>query len=448
MYEIVRDIPRLYTGIAEWMACLVTIFLLRKRIHGWKLWVTGAAALVIQTLFMVVTVDISADLLWILCMTAAVALMFGFIWICCNVSAVDAVYCCARDFILAEFMASFGWQIYCFFWPDTDSALPVQMLLMVGIYAIVCSVMIGLDKKHTPSDSNLDVTYRELASLMIIVVVIFILSNLSFVSTNTPFSGLYNNEIMNIRTIVDFGGLAILYAYFIQCSELRMRRELEAMQNIVKNQYQQYQQSKESIDTLNRKYHDFKHQIAVLRAETDMDKKNAYLDEMENDIKEYEAQNKTGNQVLDTVLTSKSLYCARKHISLTSVVDGKLLDFMYTLDLCSIFGNALDNAIECEERIKDQTKRLIHLSVSAQKGFVLIRVENYFEGEIKFKDNLPVTQKFDKSMHGFGMKSMRNAARKYDGTLTASVSNQWFELKILIPIPAEARKDIEGAECS
>lgn len=440
MEVIVREIPRLYTGIAEWGACLVTIFLIQKRIHGWKLWLTQIGALVVQTVFMVVTANICSNILWILCMLIAVGLMFCSIKICCKLNVVDALYCCARNFILAEFMASFGWQIYCFFWPEWDAAFYIQMPLMLGIYAVIVFVMIELEKKHTPSDVSLDITIRELVSVILIVVVVFVISNLSFVSMHTPFSGLYNNEIMNIRTIVDLGGIAILYAYFAQCSELRIRRELEAMQNVFKNQYQQYQQSKESIDILNRKYHDFKHQIAVLRAETDQEKKNAYLDEMENGIKDYEAQNKTGNQVLDTLLTTKSLYCARKDISLTSVVDGKLLDFMYTMDLCSIFGNALDNAIECEQGIQDKSKRLIHLTVSGQKGFVLIRVENYVESEIEFKDNLPVTQKPDKSMHGYGMKSMRYAAQKYGGTLTANVSNHWFELKILIPVPASNNK--------
>lgn len=371
-------------------------------------------------------------------MAVAALLMFGYIWICCEVNVLDAVYCTARAFLLAEFMASFEWQIYCFFWPNSEAILPIQLLLMCGIYAVICLIMLQLDKKQAPIDGSINVSVRELVIALSIVIIIFIISNLSFVSANTPFSGLYNSEIMNIRTIVDFGGLAILYAYFVQCTELRTRTELEAMQNVFKNQYQQYQQSKETIDILNRKYHDFKHQIAALRAETDADKKNAYLDEMENEIKTYEAQNKTGNQVLDTVLTSKSLYCARKHITLTSVVDGKLLDFMYTMDLCSIFGNALDNAIEYEQQLKDRTKRLIHLSVSGQKGFVLIRVENYFEGNLEFKDSLPITTKMDKSMHGFGMKSMRYAAQKYGGTLTTSVSNNWFELKILIPIPAES----------
>lgn len=430
----IRDIPRFYTGVAEWIACVTAIISLKKRITGWKLWLTGICALVVQVVFMIATADVPYDLLWILCMVVAALLMFGFIWGTCDISLVDAVYCTAKSFLLAEFMASLEWQIYCFFWSESEAVFPIKLLLMVGIYVVVSMIMIQLDRKSTPVGHDLDITVREMITVISIVVIVFIISNLSFVSIHTPFSGLYDSEIMNIRTIVDLGGLSVLYAYFVQCGELRIRNELEAMQNIFKNQYQQYQQSRENIDILNRKYHDFKHQIAALRAETDVEKKNSYLDEMENEIKTYEAQNKTGNHVLDTVLTSKSLLCARKHITLTSVVDGKLLDFMDTMDLCSIFGNALDNAIEYEQQLQDRAKRLIHLSVSAQKGFVLIRVENYFEDQLDFKDGLPITTKVDKSMHGFGMKSMRYAAEKYSGTLTASVTNNWFELKILLPI--------------
>lgn len=51
------------------------------------------------------------------------------------------------------------------------------------------------------------------------------------------------------------------------------------------------------------------------------------------------------------------------------VADGTLLDFMDIMDICSIFGNALDNAIECELKIADKEKRLIHVTVSQQKNF-------------------------------------------------------------------------------
>ncbi len=203
---------------------------------------------------------------------------------------------------------------------------------------------------------------------------------------------------------------------------------------MLQNQYVQYKQSRESIDLINYKYHDLKHQIAYLRSERDSAKREAYLDRMEEEIKQYEAQNKTGNAVLDTVLTSKSLYCAKHDITFTCVADGTLLEFMDVMDICNIFGNALDNAIECELKIPDKEKRLIHVTVSKQKNFLILRFENYFEGNLKTKDGDILTTKDEKEHHGYGIKSIRYIINKYDGALTVETKENWFEMKALIPI--------------
>ena len=72
---------------------------------------------------------------------------------------------------------------------------------------------------------------------------------------------------------------------------------------------------------------ELKMQIAAIRAERDKVKQDAALAEMEGDIHRYEAENKTGNPVLDTLLTAKSMYCQQHGINLTCVADGTLLNF-------------------------------------------------------------------------------------------------------------------------
>ena len=183
----------------------------------------------------------------------------------------------------------------------------------------------------------------------------------------------------------------------------------------------------------------------MLRSEQDPGKREAFLNRMEEEIRKYEVQNKTGNQILDTVLTSKSLLCAKNDITFTCVADGTLVDFMDTTDICSIFGNALDNAIECEKKIQDKEKRLIHVTVSRQRNFLMIKVENYFEGRLKYGEDTPVTTKKDKKVHGYGIKSMRYTAEKYEGALSIHADDNWFELKVLIPLPREMAQAGEGA---
>ena len=265
------------------------------------------------------------------------------------------------------------------------------------------------------------------------------ISNLSFVYSDTPFSSSITKDIYNIRTLIDLAGVTMLYAYHMQRQELYMHRELDAIQNVLQNQYIQYKQSRESIDVVNRKYHDLKHQIAVLRAEHDPQRRIHFLDSMEEEIRTYEAQNKTGNSVLDTVLTGKSLYCARHGVELTCVADGARLDFMDVMDICSIFGNILDNAIECELTIQNKEKRLIHLAVYTRMDFLVIQCENYCQEKPTFRDGLPVSTKGDGAYHGYGIKSVRYTVSQYGGTLTIHNRDNWFELNIVIPLPEEGR---------
>lgn len=429
----VPDIPRLYTALAEWGACTIYIMMMRRKLHGWKMVALSAGALIVQILFLTLTGKINIAL-WIPSMIVAILLMLLYFLLACDVSSQDSIYCCIRAFVLAEMAASMEWQLYCFFWPGNDATMLIKCILLLIVYGVIGLIIWRLEKPHMPGNWHLGINGKELTSALLMGVVIFAISNMSFITGNTPFSGKYPTDILNIRTLVDIGGFAILYAHHVQCCQVRAWREVEATKYILQNQYAQYRQSRESIDMINRKYHDLKHQITALRSEKDPERRNAWLDEMENDIKTYEAQNKTGNSVLDTVLTGKSLYCQKHNITLTCVADGSLLNFMDVMDICSIFGNALDNAIECEKQIADKEKRLIHVTVSAQKRFVLLRFENYYEGELKFEDGIPITTKTDMEYHGYGIKSIKYIAQKYGGTVTVGTSNNWFELKVLLPL--------------
>ena len=141
--------------------------------------------------------------------------------------------------------------------------------------------------------------------------------------------------------------------------------------------------------------------------------------------------------MLDTLLTSKHLYCLKNDISMTCVADGNLFHFMDVMDICSIFGNALDNAIECEKKIPDKEKRLIHVAACSQKNFLIVRFENYCEDSLDFQANLPRTTKKDSRFHGYGLKSLQYTVRKYAGEVDVTRQGNWFSLKILIPIKNE-----------
>ena len=429
----IPDIPRLYTAIAEWLSCLMLVLLLKPRIKAKKVVLLSAIYLVLLIVFMELTANVWLWL-WIPCMIAAFLSMAGFIYLCTRVDKNESIYYAILAFSTAELMASLEWQAVNHIYVDVSTiTILEEILFLCVIYSLIVLLIFRLFKKRMSINKHIDISRGDKLTAAFIAIIVFGFSNLRFITEDLFIPGQYSREIANARTLIDIAGVAVLYAHYVLCYNNAVLRELDAVQNTLQTQYQQYKQSRESIEVINMKYHDMKHQIQFLKNEQDPKKRNEFLDRMENEIKSFELQNKTGNAILDTILTGKSLYCYKHGITMTSVVDGKLLDFMDVVDICNIFGNALDNAIESVMRIEDKEKRLIHVTVSQLNDFVMIRIENYYEGALFTDGNDYITTKSDKKYHGYGIKSIKYTADRYDGAVYIKTDNSWFDIKIVIP---------------
>ena len=431
MENYYQDIPRLYTAIAEWLACFTYCLVLRRKVNRTKFIIFSIIALIVQSLFLVLTKDLPL-FMWVPCMLMAVFFMFVFMYSVCEDTVNVVGYYCARAFLLAELAASLEWQLACFFVRINDSQV-LQILILIVVYAFVFVWAHHMEKSITRGIFQLEINTRELMAAILIAAAIFAFSNLSFIFSNTPFSAGVTADVFYIRTLVDVAGIMILYVYQSRICELLAEKELSNIHSMLKAQYDKYRSYQTTFDMINIKYHDLKHQIAGLRADMSDEQRQKWIDDMEQELESYSPELETGNSVLDTLIAGKMMNCRANNIKVTCVADGNILDFMHVADICTIFGNALDNAIESVSLIDDPEKRLIHLSVSPKKNFVIIQINNYCENKIKIKNGYPVTTKADKTSHGFGLKSIRYTVDKYHGNVTFDVKKNWFELKILIP---------------
>ena len=434
----ISETPGGYYGIAYWVGCMLFIAVNKKKITGLKLYLIEALFFILLCSYMILNTDVP-KILFAPSMSVSIIIMIAFIYICCDFHILNVGYYTARAFISGEFIASFGWQIYFFcvqnFKVPLNSWYSVLFLLI--IYPIIFIVMYLLEKKYINENINFDTTPKELLTAIIAAMLVFVISNLSYVYEKTPFSSQIISDVFNVRTLVDFGGVALLFAYHMQIVEINMKLEVEKLHFLLNLQMANYQMSEKSIEMVNQKYHDLKHQISVLKNESISEESYRYLDQMEKEIKIYEAQNKTGNKILDTVIMGKQIYCQSVDINLTSIAEGAALSFMDPIDISTLFGNILDNAIESVSKIEDKEKRLIHLTVAKQKDFLRIRVENCYEGQLVYKNGIPITTKDDKNYHGYGLKSIKSTVQKYNGSVTIEDQNGWFEIRILIPLKNE-----------
>lgn len=427
--------PRVHTAIAEWLACVLYMLPLPRRFHGVRLGGAYSAFLVLLLATNLLG-ERAEGLTWILLMGLGMLLMLLMILSLCRTTLAEACYLWAHAFIGAEFAASLEWLLcYLLMANGTLHSLPQTYPIMVAIYALVFPVLHLLNRRTRRARSRLHVRAQEAVSAMAIALAAFLLSNFSFAFRDNVFTQLLGAGVLYSRTLVDFGGLVMLYAHDEARMEMYLRLELEAMASLLNRQYEQYRQFELNNKAMHRIYHDLKHQIAFLRSEPNAEKRESYLSEMSQTISRHEANIRTGSSVLDTLLTSKNQLCLNDGITMTCYADASRLSFMDVMDVCSIFGNAIDNAIECEQSLSDPDKRLIKVAVYTQSRFLVIRIENYCEHPVVFHRGVPVTTKKDSQLHGYGVRSIQRAVEKYHGHVSLEQSDTWFTITALIPLP-------------
>ncbi|MDO5326350.1 MAG: GHKL domain-containing protein [Clostridia bacterium] len=210
------------------------------------------------------------------------------------------------------------------------------------------------------------------------------------------------------------------------------RHENRTMHDFISNKMRYYEMSHDGIVSLQTKCHDLKHQIAAIRSEAGKAKFDEYLNELEDSINEYATVIECGNQTVDIVLTEKNILCYSAHVKFSYMIDGSLFNFLTEREIYSLFGNALDNALEAVTKIEDPTLRMITLKSNTRGGLVVLQVENTYAGSmILGEDELPHTTKTG-SGHGFGLRSIQRIAEKHGGMMSVRAENGVFKLSVVM----------------
>lgn len=313
--------------------------------------------------------------------------------------------------------------------PFWENLLALAPYLSFIVETLVCAIVYFgvyflLVRNKTAQEKTIQTKRKVVFSL----VVVFICIGISRLTADDNSRGTLAFFAETISTIVNC--LFILTLHFNITENDEMHYEVSLMEEILHREKEQYKLSKETIDLINVKCHDLKHQINALRAGSS----DKTLKDIEESVMIYDSSVKTGNDVLDVILTEKSLYCVKNNIRLQCMANGKDLAFMDSMDIYSLFGNALSNAIESVSKIEED-KRFIALNVTSAGNMLSVHMENYYEGEIVFENGLPKTSR-DTGYHGFGVKSMSYIVKKYNGYMNMNAESGVFTLDIVFPVSA------------
>ena len=418
----------LWYGINLWISCLVFLLPLRRKTHfKVRLILSGAVCVLILSGVYYLIENLTDWSYW-----GQVPLLFITYF-----SAVLIFYNCVKGKGFALWYCGVWGTMTFLLVLETSYVLCSPLLGDLGnwllkiLFSVAVNVAVGLTlARWMPEKGQYQIGPRQMVSAWVFCIMS---ENLFIYAKVDPGAALFN-------IVLQFYCITLLYLQSALFKKSSMRKELETIQLLWHQQKGQYQLSKETIELINHKCHDLKHQVQAIRAVKDEKERETYLEKIEKSVQIYSAIVRTGNEILDTILTEKSLICENSGIHINCVADGSLLAFMNPVDLYTLFGNALDNAIEAVRKLESKEKRVIDIMLYERQSFLMLQIVNPMCGEVKFEDGLPLTTKAKNGYHGYGMKSMLHTIQKYEGHLTTEVKNGCFYFNVMLPLERDSNK--------
>jgi sensor histidine kinase YesM len=182
--------------------------------------------------------------------------------------------------------------------------------------------------------------------------------------------------------------------------------------------------------------HDYKNNLLSLSALLGKGKVEGaieYLGKMTGEPHRVEETLNTPNTALNAIVSAKLSYARSLDIdvALTVAFPENASASIPDIDMCSIVGNLLDNAVEACERMR-AGKKFVQLSIAAMKKMLAITVRNSAEG-VAMKDGFPISAKKGR-YHGIGIKHIDEIAMRLHGYTRRDFSEGVFSAQVLIPI--------------
>lgn len=214
----------------------------------------------------------------------------------------------------------------------------------------------------------------------------------------------------------------------------KLKLEYELINERINLSHKNYENMIQAQEKLRYVYHDLKNHMICMKSYDTKEEIISYINNLEFQINDFENLRNTGNKTLDIILNDKICLCKKYNIELEDSINISKLNFIKENDICAIFANALDNAIQACININDEIEKRIEVKATYINGFAVIKFINTKINDIKFTGDRIKTSKEDNKIHGIGLASIKYIVNKYDGEVIVNYSENEFILKIMIPI--------------
>lgn len=313
------------------------------------------------------------------------------------------------EHIVIFVISSFS-KLYLTDYQSETTLLVVEVIISKIIYFISVLIL----QKFSQNDK----TIAKVPAAFYLFPIITLVSVLCFwyISLNQQLE-LQNQIVLGVVSVLLlFATLFIFFAFQTHAQKESKMLLLQQEQDKIKTDISYYDILEKQNTNLRSYAHDARNHLSAIKNLNTDPEVDSYVSEMIRSLEEYSNVSHSGNRILDVIIDKYITECSINNISFSFDVKNNNLSRLEYHDTVSILGNLLDNAIEAALTSEEKA---ITFETDYRNNYSVIIISNSCGTQPKFEsDKTLVTSKENKKLHGFGLRSVKKAIKKYDGDIS------------------------------
>ncbi|MGB8450917.1 MAG: GHKL domain-containing protein [Anaerocolumna sp.] len=340
--------------------------------------------------------------------------------------------------LFCEFMTIAIGNIILQYTPYLRGTDTLQIFLIessVIIYSFISYYLIKVLKKK-----KLKILYPSKYLLILPVTSIGSMYYILYLHNNSCSTYTFFSNIIYVAVVIGLGmaNIIVLAVHDEINKKAALEQEVEKMRTQQITTEISYKQQESCLQELRRISHDFKKHLICLSGLIQSNSGvEEYISNLINEIdnSKFQNLNRSDNNALNIILYEKEQQCLKLNIKFEIEIEYNLLSFLSYKDTCTIFANALDNAISaCGLSLDFNLEAYINLRIFRVNSMLFIEIYNTKVNDIVIKGNRIKSTKKSSGSHGYGLMNIKDAVSHYNGTMDFSFTENIFRLSLCMPI--------------
>lgn len=310
-------------------------------------------------------------------------------------------------------------------WVDVLESAMLRLSFWIALWLL-------MRRKKSPKEYRLSDSVWKLVTLIAVTPLGIVLS---IVLLQSPFESSISGAVMSniLLLVLASAALFVLMQFIPVLARKEQVEEKMRMYEMNRSYYENLEKQQQEIRILR---HDMANHLQVISG-LDGERQQEYIEKLTGSFAMSEQVMFCENRVINSVLNAKHSAAKNGGIGFQTRVSVPEKLGVDDVDLCALLGNAMDNAIEACLKCPEG-RRYVNGVIKVEKGIFAVKIENSVaedtigSGSSLLADGLPATTKKASQDHGFGLRSMKEIAERYGGSLELSVAEDGTKAVLLV----------------